>query len=94
MITKRWIKAALIRALKTMAQTAAALIGTDMIGVTDVDWLNVLSVAVVAGIFSALMSIVGLPEVDAGKREDLMQKPELDPEHFEDEKEEDDDVEF
>lgn len=82
MITKRWIKAALIRAVKTMAQTAAALIGTGMIGVMDVDWLNVLSVSVVAGILSVLTSIGGLPEVDAEIRANEAQ-PDLPKDYFE-----------
>ena len=61
---KRWLKAALIRAVKTMAQTAVALIGTNAIGVTEVDWFAVASAAVLAGIVSLLTSVAGLPEVE------------------------------
>ena len=61
---KKWLKAALIRSVKTMAQTAVALIGTNAIGVTEVDWFAVASAAVLAGIVSVLTSIAGLPEVD------------------------------
>lgn len=61
-MNERWVKAALVRAAKTMAETAAAMIGTGAIGILDVDWLNVLSVSVTAGILSILMSIRGLPE--------------------------------
>ena len=61
---KKWLKAALIRAVKTMAQTAVALIGTNAIGVTEVDWFAVASASVLAGIVSILTSIAGLPEVD------------------------------
>ena len=56
-------KAALIRALKTVCQTAVATIGTAMV-VTDVNWVYVLSASALAGILSLLTSIsVGLPEV-------------------------------
>ena len=68
---KRWLKAALIRAVKTMAQTAVALIGTNAIGVTEVDWFAVASASVLAGIVSVLTSIAGLPEVDDVKVHDL-----------------------
>lgn len=60
---KKWVKAALIRAIKTVAQTAVALIGTNAIGITAVDWVAVASAAALAGIVSILTSIAGLPEV-------------------------------
>ena len=60
---KRWIKAAGIRALKTVAQTAIATIGTSA-ALNDVDWLLVVSASVLAGILSLLTSITGLPELD------------------------------
>lgn len=60
---KKWIKAAGIRALKTMAQTALSMITIGQ-AVLDVNWLNVLSVSLVAGILSLLTSIAGLPELD------------------------------
>lgn len=60
-----FVKAAGIRALRTMAQTAVALIGTNAIGVTEVNWMGVASGAALAGIVSVLTSIAtGLPEVD------------------------------
>lgn len=62
---KLWIKAAGVRALKTMAQTAVALIGTGTIGIADVDWKLVASASVVAGVVSLLTSVAGLPELDA-----------------------------
>lgn len=68
---KEWLRAAAIRAVKTMAQTAVALIGTNAIGVTEVDWFAVASAAVLAGIVSALTSVAGLPEVDDTKVYDL-----------------------
>ena len=66
---KTWLKAAGIRAVKTIAQTALAVIGSGMIGVMDVDWANLLSIAVMAGVCSILTSIAGLPEVDSEKTE-------------------------
>lgn len=57
-----WIKAAGIRAIKTVAQTAVATIGTDAV-LDEVNWVAVGSAAVVAGILSLLTSIAGLPEV-------------------------------
>lgn len=58
-------KAALIRAIRTMAQTAVALIGTNAVGVTTVDWFGVASGAALSGIVSILTSIAtGLPEVE------------------------------
>ena len=61
-IDKKWVKAAGIRAIKTVAQTAAALISTNAIGITDVDWIAVASAALLAGIVSLLTSVAGLPE--------------------------------
>lgn len=60
----RWWDAAGTRALKTVCQTAVAMIGTGALGILDVDWLGVLSVCILAGIVSILTSIGGLPEVD------------------------------
>lgn len=63
--TKKWLKAAAVRALKTVAQTAAATIGTSA-AIASVDWMLVLSSSVLAGVLSILTSIAGLPEVKAG----------------------------
>ena len=61
-ITKKWLKAAGVRAIKTVAQTAVATIGTSsMMG--EVNWIAVLSASVLAGVLSVLTSIAGLPEV-------------------------------
>lgn len=60
---KKWLKAAAVRAIKTMAQTAISMITIGQ-AVLDVNWLNVLSVSVVAGILSILTSIAGLPECE------------------------------
>lgn len=61
-----WIKAAGIRALKTFAQTAGGMIAVGA-ALSDIDVLNVLSVSAVAAILSLLMSVAGLPELDAVK---------------------------
>ncbi len=61
---KLWLHAAAIRAVKTVAQTAAATIGTSTLFAT-VDWRLVLSSALLAGVLSILTSIAGLPEVPA-----------------------------
>ena len=60
--TKKWFKAAGVRAIKTVAQTAIATIGTSAV-IGDVNWLMVGSAALLAGILSVLTSIAGLPEV-------------------------------
>lgn len=62
-MTKKWLKAAAIRAAKTMAQTAVATIGTTAL-ITEVNWLVVLSASALAGALSVLTSFAGLPEVD------------------------------
>ena len=59
---KTWIKAASIRAIKTVAQTAVATIGTSAV-MSAVDWKMVVSASVLAGVLSVLTSIAGLPEV-------------------------------
>ena len=61
-MTKKWLRCALIRSAKTVAQTAVALIGTSAV-IADVDWMAVLSASVLAGILSLLTSVAGLPEV-------------------------------
>lgn len=64
MITsKEWWKAAGIRAIKTVCQTAVATIGTAVV-LSEVNWVAVVSASVLAGILSVLTSLAGLPEVD------------------------------
>lgn len=61
-MTKQWLKAAGTRAIKTVAQTAVATIGTTMV-MQEVNWIMVLSASILAGILSILTSVAGLPEV-------------------------------
>lgn len=63
--TKKWIKASLVRAIKTIAQTAVAMIGTATV-FSEVNWLMMLSGSLLAGLLSVLTSIAGLPEVKEG----------------------------
>ena len=62
-MSKQWSKAAGIRAVKTMAQTAVSMLTVGQ-AVLDVNWVNVLSVSAVAGVISMLTSVAGLPEVE------------------------------
>lgn len=63
MFTKQWWKAAGMRAIKTVAQTAIATIGTSAL-LSDVNWLAAASASVLAGVLSLLTSVAGLPEVE------------------------------
>lgn len=58
----KWIKAAGIRAIKTIAQTTVAMIGTSVV-ISDVNWAMVISASILAGLLSILTSIAGLPEI-------------------------------
>ena len=60
-----WLRAAGVRAIKTVAQTAVATIGTGAV-ISEVDWRMVLSASILAGVLSLLTSVAGLPEVDDG----------------------------
>lgn len=82
-MNKRWLKAALIRAVKTVAQTAVATIGTTAV-IEQVDWKVVASASLLAGILSMLTSIGGLPEVTPPEKDALMDKPELGDTYWED----------
>ena len=62
-MNKKWLKAAGVRAVKTMSQTAVSMLTVGQ-AVLDVNWINVLSVSAVAGVISMLTSIAGLPEVE------------------------------
>ena len=68
-IGKNWIKAAGIRAIKTVAQTAVATIGTCAV-LSEVNWITVASASVLAGILSLLTSLAGLPELEEPKTQE------------------------
>lgn len=60
---KTWLKAAGVRAVKTVAQTSVAMIGTSVV-ISDVNWVMVVSASALAGALSLLTSVAGLPEVE------------------------------
>lgn len=62
---KSWLKAACVRAIKTVAQTAVATVGTSAF-LAQVDWRMVISASILAGVLSLLTSLAGLPEVSDG----------------------------
>ena len=62
--TKKWMKRASVRAVKTMAQTAIGVIGTGTV-ISSVDWKIVVSASIVAGVVSMLTSVAGIPEVES-----------------------------
>ena len=68
-IGKNWIKAAGIRAIKTVAQAAIATIGTSAV-LSEVDWVMVVSASVLAGILALLTSLAGLPELEEPKTQE------------------------
>ena len=61
---RTWLTSAAIRAVRTIAQTAVALLTTGAVGLLDVDWLSVASASALAGVVSILTSLTGLPEAD------------------------------
>ena len=63
-MNKKWLRAAGVRAVKTVAQTAIATIGTSAF-IGDVNWIMVLSASALSGILSILTSVAGLPELES-----------------------------
>lgn len=59
---KTWLKSVSIRTVKTMAETALAVIGTNTIGITDVDWVGVASACALSGVVTILFNIKSLPD--------------------------------
>jgi hypothetical protein len=68
MVNKAWLKAAGIRAIKTVAQTAVATIGTAAV-INQVNWLMVVSASALAGVLSMVTSVAGIPEVETKEGE-------------------------
>ncbi|MCU7380534.1 holin [Clostridiales Family XIII bacterium ASD5510] len=79
---KNWIKKAGIRAIKTVAQAAIAMIGTAAV-LQDVDWRMVVSAAVLAGVLSLLTSVAGLPELTEATLNETCTDSRMDPEDSE-----------
>ena len=65
-MSKSWLRAAAVRAIKTFAQTAASMMTVGQ-AVMEINWVNVVSVSAVATVYSILTSIAGLPEVKEGE---------------------------
>lgn len=59
----KWAKAAGVRTVKTIAETALAIIGTNTVGITEVNWVGVLSACALSGVITVLTCIKGLPEL-------------------------------
>lgn len=64
LMSKDWWEKATVRAIKTAAEAAVAMIGTGAVGILSVDWMNLASVTAMAMLTSYLISLGGLPEVD------------------------------
>ena len=64
--TRKWARAAAVRAAKTAAQVGVVLIGSDIVSIVELDWLYILSAMAAAAALSALTSVAGIPEVDDG----------------------------
>ena len=62
---KTWIKKVLIKTVKTMAETAIAVIGTNAVGITEVDWIGVGSAVLLSGVVTILFNIKMIPESEA-----------------------------
>ena len=58
----KWLKCVGIKTIKTMAETAIAVIGTNAVGITDVDWIGVLSAVALSGVVTILFNIKSIPE--------------------------------
>lgn len=64
--TRKWARAAAVRAAKTAAQVGVVLIGSDIVSIVELNWLYILGAMAAAAVLSALTSVAGIPEVDDG----------------------------
>lgn len=76
---RKWWEAAAVRAIKTAAETALGLIGTNVIGITDVNWEAAISASALAALTSLLWNLKGLPEVDLAEPKAGPSEPKADP---------------
>ena len=79
-MTRKWLKAALIRAVRTFAEAMLAYIGTGAVVLGDVNWIAALSAGAFGAIVAILLALAGLPEVD--NEPELAQKPKAEPEEL------------
>ena len=89
-MNKIYLKAMGVRAVKTISQTAVALLGTTMV-ISEVDWLTVVSASLLAGLLSVLTSLAGLPEVSETTDDDEAEVEMLG-EHYTDNRKGDDEI--
>ena len=80
-MTKKWLKAALIRAVRTFAEAMLAYIGTGAVVLGDVNWIAALSAGAFGAIVAILLALAGLPEVD--NEPEIVQEPKAEPEQLE-----------
>lgn len=79
-MTKKWLKAALIRAVRTFAESMLAYIGTGAVVLGDVNWIAALSAGAFGFIVAILLALAGLPEVD--NEPEIVQEPKAEPEEL------------
>jgi len=63
-MNREWLKAALVRAIKTFAQGMLTLIGTDYVNILDINWIQILGISATMALLSILTSFAGLPEIN------------------------------
>ena len=79
-MTRKWLKAALIRAVRTFAEAMLAYIGTGAVVLGDVNWIAALSAGAFGAVVAILLALAGLPEVD--NEPEIVQEPKAEPEEL------------